>query len=159
MAWQLTDFGLTQEGPSGTSIRTRMSRGSEGYRGPELVIERSIVCQGSDVFALGCTLYELVAGVRLFARDHSVFTYMYTKVPPKPPQLEIDSRSSAYITQLMHAMLGLDYDYRPSARDILRELGGHGDDWRLGVLKRAKDLAYPDYTSQDWEMMHWLPHW
>jgi len=158
-AWQLTDFGLTQEGPRGTRIRTRMSRGSEGYRGPELVRDNSIVCQGSDLFALGCTLYEMVAGVRLFQRDYNVFMYMFTQAPPSPPQVETDSRTSAYVKELMQAMLGLNYDYRPSARDVLVELGGNKESWRSDMLKRAELLGYPHHTSQDWDMMRWEPHW
>jgi eukaryotic-like serine/threonine-protein kinase len=158
-AWQLTDFGLTQEGVSGVAIRTRMSRGSEGYRGPELVIERSVVCQQSDMFALGCVLHELVTGKQLFPRDYYVFNFMFNKQLPNRPQLEIDKRSIAYINELRNAMLDVMWENRPSARDVMKELGGAKDNWRESIAMRSRDLRYLDETSQDWELMRWKPFW
>ena len=160
-AWQITDFGLTEEGVSGLAYHTGHSRGTQGYRGPELLKEEhdSIVCQPSDVFALGCTLFELAAGKKLFPRDYNVWDYERTNQRPQNPDPKVDSRTRAYVPELLNAMLALDPWKRPAARDILKELGGDGEDWYEVLTTRMVDLQYPSSGSEDWQLMRWIPQW
>ena len=137
-----------------------MSRGSEGYRGPELVDEKSVVVQDSDVFALGCILHELVMGQQLFHRDISVFEFMYSGEMPKHPVVDTDARSRAYICELRNSMLCLDWQCRPSARDILDEIGGTQTvEWRKRAAERSKRLEYPSECLDEWKEMKWRPFW
>lgn len=158
-AWQIADFGLTHEGASGMSIVTGLSRGSEGYRGPEMIKDRSVVAQQTDIFALGCTLGEVITGKQLFPRDFDVFHYMYTAKLPTTPPLEVDNRSNVYISELMRAMLGLNWRKRPTASDILNEIGDPEISWETSLVVRTKEMDYPNQDSPTWLEMRWKPYW
>lgn len=157
--WQITDFGLTEQVPSRVARSTGFSRGSEGYRGPELLRERAVVCQQCDIFSLGCILYELAAGRALFPRDFSVYNYMLTKQRAPAPEGRMDARGQCYLREILGAMLELDWWKRPSARDILLEIGGQEDDWHESFLDRARHLKYPARGDKKWTEMKWLPYW
>lgn len=158
-AWQIADFGLTQEGASGISIVTGFSRGSEGYRGPEMVRGRSVVSQQTDIFALGCTIYEVITGKRLFPRDYDLYEYMHTAQLPQISSLEVDEHSNVYISELTKAMLDLNWRKRPSAADILEEIGDPESNWQVSLLERVKEMDYPNENSPIWHKMHWRPYW
>jgi eukaryotic-like serine/threonine-protein kinase len=78
-AWKITNFGLTFEGNSRHAYTTRHARGTESYRAPELVRERSIVTKNSDIWALGCILYELAFSKKAFPTDYRVFEYIHSR--------------------------------------------------------------------------------
>ena len=158
-AWQITDFGLTHEGASGISIVTGFSRGSEGYRGPELIKERSVVAQQTDIFALGCTLTEVITGKQLFPHDFDVFQYMYTGKLPETPSLEVDKRSKIYVSELLKAMLDLNWRKRPSTSDILEEIGNPEINWKISLMNREKEMGYPSEDNLAWCHMRWKPYW
>src|SRR5436190_7733490 len=100
-AWQVSDFGLTQQGTSRIARYTHHCRGSEGYRGPEMVRGIPLVCKQTDIFSLGCLAYELATGMKLFERDYDLFEYMSTRRRPQVPQLEIDGLSQILLSQLI----------------------------------------------------------
>ena len=141
------------------SIVTGLSRGSEGYRGPEMIKDRAVVAQQTDIFALGCTLGEVITGKQLFPRDFDVFHYMYTAQLPLTPPLDVDNRSNVYISELMRAMLGLNWRKRPTAYDILNEIGDPETNWELSLGDRTKQMHYPDQDSPSWLEMRWKPYW
>ena len=124
-----------------------------------MVREKSVVSQQTDIFALGCTLSEVITGKQLFPRDFDVFQYMYTASVPQRPALEVDPRSNAYISGLMSAMLEIDWRNRPSATDIVREIGDPQIDWREWLATRAEEHEYPDETSLRWSQMKWKRYW
>ena len=124
-----------------------------------MVKDRSVVSQQTDIFALGCTVSEVITGKQLFPRDFDVFQYMYTAILPQDSALEVDARSKAYIAGLMSAMLEIDWRNRPSATDILREIGDPQIDWREWLDTRAKEQRYPDETSSSWVQRKWKRYW
>jgi serine/threonine protein kinase len=158
-AWQIADFGLTHEGASGIAIVTGLSRGSEGYRGPEMIKIPHVVAQQTDIFALGCTLGEVITGKQLFSCDYNIFEYMYSAILPKIPSFEVDERSNVYASEIMKAMLGLNWRKRPTANDILKEIGDPEVNWQLSLARRAKEMGYPEEDSPAWQKMHWRPYW
>jgi serine/threonine protein kinase len=48
------------------------ARGTIGYRSPELITESPTFTSKSDIWALGCILYELVTGWPLFENEIAV---------------------------------------------------------------------------------------
>jgi serine/threonine protein kinase len=82
--WKLADFGSTAEATSKRLNTTRFSRGTSGYRAPEtLDLINPRFNQKSDIFALGCIIYELVTGEKLFFEDFVVFSYSTSGKLPK----------------------------------------------------------------------------
>ncbi len=96
---KVLDFGLAQIqeviSPEATSVFAPQSEtvtgpvyGTVGYIAPELV-EGAGADPRSDIFALGCVLYEMVSGRRAFRRDSAPETLWASlrEEPPRPSSL------------------------------------------------------------------------
>jgi serine/threonine protein kinase len=118
-AWKITDFGLTSEGTSRRAGTTVLARGTSGYRAPELVRDQYVSYE-SDIWSLGCIFYELASAKQLFSKDIDVLDhYYYSKGKLDIPLLPVDERLNSSLTQLIGAMLQIDWWRRPSARSVL----------------------------------------
>ncbi|MGD8251346.1 MAG: serine/threonine-protein kinase [Desulfobacterales bacterium] len=78
---KIMDFGIAQ-------MTERTSEkglwGTPSYMSPEQLREETVVAQ-SDIFSLGCVLYELLTGVRAFGGDNDFSViYKITREEPKP---------------------------------------------------------------------------
>ena len=119
-AWKITDFGLTSEGTSKYPYTTQFARGTEGYRAPELIREHSFVSQASDIWGLGCILYELVFKIKAFTCDYHVFEYIHNERKLEISDIPISERLKTYSSELILRMLDVDWRKRPSAPDVRR---------------------------------------
>lgn len=97
---KVTDFGLAKvlaEDPTHSQTRSGMPMGTPQYMAPEQIRNARDVDQRADIWALGCILYELVAGRRPFDGPDIIELYgtigagRYTPitelVPGLPPHL------------------------------------------------------------------------
>jgi eukaryotic-like serine/threonine-protein kinase len=90
---KILDFGLARWTPSSTSPQTESPTltqenailGTAGYMSPEQVRGTPADAR-SDIFSLGCVLYEMVAGRRAFSRETSAQT-MAAILETQPPEL------------------------------------------------------------------------
>jgi WD40 repeat protein len=76
-AWKLADFGISSEITTG--MITLYSKGTPGYRAPELLLEYPKYSEKVDIWALGCILYELVVGTKPFSSDIAVSEYRHSQ--------------------------------------------------------------------------------
>lgn len=74
--WKIADFGATSEGSSNGFFATVYSRGTPSYRAPELLSCPPFYNNKSDIWALGCILYELATGMKTFSADLDVKLYV-----------------------------------------------------------------------------------
>lgn len=130
--WKITDFGLASEGNSKRATTTHNARGTACYRAPELVQPEPSVSKQSDIWALGCILYELITGFMAFPSDCSTYEYMNARIQkPAITDLAVDGRLKACLTQLVSAMLEINWWERPSASavvEIFRSISGKRTD-------------------------------
>jgi eukaryotic-like serine/threonine-protein kinase len=126
---KVLDFGLAQmKPPAGgfdeTSPHVPVATepgtilGTVGYMAPEQVRGQSADVR-SDVFSLGCVLYEMVSGQRAFARETAVET-MTAILHDEPPDARDSSKSvPAELQRIIEHCLEKSPDQRfQSARDL-----------------------------------------
>jgi serine/threonine protein kinase len=109
---------------SKTVISTELSRGTPSYRAPELLAEHPTFSDESDIWALGCILFELAAKRKAFSSDWEVHDYAVTRrKPPVPLRDSITSELRAPLVYLIHEMLCVKFKDRPKAQELCRVFG------------------------------------
>ena len=104
------------EGHSGQEQTTLWARGTPGYRAPELLLpnyqltgsDNSRFSKKSDIWALGCILYELAFKTKAFPRDINVFEYAHHKRRVDIHDLPMTERVKAYLRELVYRMLEIE---------------------------------------------------
>ncbi|MFH2219991.1 MAG: serine/threonine-protein kinase [Pseudomonadota bacterium] len=140
---KITDFGIAYIDTDHTSQKGII--GSPCYMSPEQVKEEAVVDQ-SDIFSLGCVLYELLAGQKAFVGDNH-FAVMYKITHEDPPSiLEVRKDIPAILDKITMRALAKDpkkryqtcmdmaYDLRVALRGI------------IGTVKKSKVEDVVDYV-------------
>jgi serine/threonine protein kinase len=121
--WKLADFGTASDATSKQLNTTRYSRGTTGYRSPEILdMKEAKYNNRTDIFALGCIVYEIVTGQKLFPDDMAIVSYaLKGTLGPNilwPPTGGSSSDRLQDLERLTASMLELDPLKRPNARSI-----------------------------------------
>jgi serine/threonine-protein kinase len=115
---KITDFGLAQK--IGRARRTKSGHimGTAKYMAPEL-IEGTYAYPQTDVYALGCLAYEMIAGRPPFEADHSeVFMDLHLYARQKPlidVKKGIDRNLSLFVDKMLEKSMSKRV---PSARMV-----------------------------------------
>jgi len=106
---RITDFGIAQIKSDSTISKGII--GSPSYMSPEQVKEEN-VADKSDIFSLGCVLYELLTGEKAFPGDN-YFSIMYKITNTEPdPMREIRSEIPAILEKITKKALAKDPEER-----------------------------------------------
>ncbi|MCL2782200.1 MAG: serine/threonine protein kinase, partial [Actinomycetia bacterium] len=121
----LTDFGVARLAETGTSVKLTTGIGTADYMAPEM--SGASAGAPADVYAVGITLYELLAGHTPFGRD-SFQAIALRHITCQPPALE---GLPATLWAHLSSMLAKNPASRPTAataearlRALLPELAG-----------------------------------
>lgn len=114
-AAKLLDFGLAC-GISGVHSVTRPGNvvGTPGYMSPEQVGGDEDVAAPTDVFSLGCVLYECLTGRPAFSGRHVAAILAKILLEPAPSARRARPEISAELEHLLMRMLAKDPSRRPS---------------------------------------------
>jgi serine/threonine protein kinase len=121
----LTDFGLTKRTSSQSGItKTGLFVGTIDYAAPEQVKGWPVDAR-ADVYALGCVLFEMVAGQPPFRRENEYAT-MYAHTSEAPPLLSsVAPGAPPALDAVLSRALSKEPDERfPSAGDLARAVSG-----------------------------------
>nr|XP_033770218.1 3-phosphoinositide-dependent protein kinase 1 [Geotrypetes seraphini]XP_033770219.1 3-phosphoinositide-dependent protein kinase 1 [Geotrypetes seraphini]XP_033770221.1 3-phosphoinositide-dependent protein kinase 1 [Geotrypetes seraphini] len=132
---QITDFGTAKVLPSDSKqARANSFVGTAQYVSPELLAEKS-ACKSSDLWALGCIIYQLVAGLPPFRAGNEYLIFQ------KIIKLEYDFPEKFFpkARDLVEKLLVLDYTKRLGCE----EMGGYEP------LK-----AHPFFEHIAWKNLH-----
>jgi serine/threonine-protein kinase len=132
--------------PGGTEMGTVM--GTVGYMAPEQVRGERADAR-SDIFALGCVLYEMVSGQRAFAGDTGV-EMMAAILKEEPPQLSSSGALlPAELERSIHRCLEKSPEARyQSAADLAYNLRSIGSGSEVSMASRTVDTrTKPSWTS------------
>jgi eukaryotic-like serine/threonine-protein kinase len=120
---KVLDFGLARRAAIETSAGAHGPVfGTLRYMSPEQARGESLT-PASDIFSFGLVLFELVAGRRAFAdaAPLDAMRAILTQDPPAP--VSVNPRVPAALNSLILAMLAKDPAQRPSAAEVVQQLG------------------------------------
>ncbi|KAA0704467.1 3-phosphoinositide-dependent protein kinase 1 [Triplophysa tibetana] len=132
---QITDFGTAKQLSSESKqARANSFVGTAQYVSPELLTEKS-ACKSSDLWALGCIIYQLVAGLPPFRAGNEYLIFQ------KIIKLEYEFPDKFFpkAKDLVEQLLSLD----PCKRIGCEEMGGYGP------LK-----SHPFFETVGWDDVH-----
>ena len=126
---KLTDFGLARL-TDGDATRTQAVAGTLAYMSPEQVRSLPTLDHRSDLFSLGLTAYEALAGRLPFSRDGGEFTVMRAIVEESfPPPTEFRAEVPSAVAASLMRSLAKDPAHRYQSAGEMREaLAAAGDD-------------------------------
>ncbi len=142
---KILDFGLARrvdDADARGHTQTGVAIGTPHYMSPEQARGEPDLSTASDMFSLGCILYEGLTGTRPFAATHALATLMMicvdepvrvTSLPPFVPVLLAD---------LVHAMLSKQPASRPTPACAASEL----EHLRTNTGDDASPAASPEFS-------------
>ncbi|MEM6797699.1 MAG: protein kinase, partial [Acidobacteriota bacterium] len=128
-AVKVSDFGLAFVVSSMTSDSTELS-GTPGYVPPEVIHQRSYTSD-ADLFGLGATLYESLAGRHPLAGDSLRDVILNTMNGRIRPLREAVSGVPGELDELITALLSVEPESRPRAASVVERLESLSVDRRL----------------------------
>ena len=148
---KLLDFGLakvtTKEDRLVAKTRTGQMLGTPLYMSPEQCKSKG-VDHRTDIYALGCMAYEMLAGRVPFDADNiaELISAHLVAEPPRPSKLAPDI--SPILDELLFKMIAKNADERPTLADVRRQLSSvlTRPSAPIGAVS-AEDLTPPPPTG------------
>jgi serine/threonine protein kinase len=114
----LTDFGLARAGDDVTMTRSGIIAGTPQYMSPEQAHGESLDGR-SDLFSLGCVLYEMATGVSPFKADSPMATLRRLVDEPPRPMTALNPELPQWFVGIVNRLLEKDPSRRfRSAREV-----------------------------------------
>lgn len=138
---KIGDFGIARflDDPGAALTATGQIVGTSLYLAPERALGKP-AGPASDVYALGCVLYQLLTGRPPFHADTAVaILHQHLDAAPVPPrELGVSGLPPAFENYLL-GLLAKDPEHRPAAQQVA--------DWFAGGAWRGRPEPLPDATS------------
>lgn len=137
--WKIADFGITAQFTSKSARTTKYGRGSDNYLAPELLAEHAVVTRKTDIWGLGCILYELAVGRTAFNGYGRIREFSASGQGLEIPVLPFQKYHSIFVVDIIHELLEPDPARRPSAVELGGKLRTNVD---LTVLNNVPRRAF-----------------
>jgi serine/threonine protein kinase len=99
------------------------SRGTSGYRAPEVLREEAIYTNKVDIWAIGCILYELATGNKTFHDDWAAREYAFGSDEISLPEVSSwPSFANSQLFDLLKQLLQKEWNKRPDAKSLCSSL-------------------------------------
>jgi serine/threonine protein kinase len=118
----ITDFGLAKDSQGSVLTRPGQALGSVDYMAPEQIRSED-VSAATDVYALGCVVYECLCGAPPFAdRQGMRVLWAHLQDPPVNPRVKRPDLSPEFGAAIMRALEKNPSQRPQSATEFAREL-------------------------------------
>jgi len=153
---KLGDFGISKRilPQDTTTFHTQVS--TQIYGAPEVLglnstSETSVYTNAVDIWSLGCVIYELLAGTRLFASATQVSGYILGIWPfPEDKLKALPTPTDDAGISFLKSMLSIQPEDRPTAADAF------GNEWLVDLKSEDEDGGDDQYeTAQSGEESSW----
>jgi len=119
---KLVDFGLVRL-PDAPGITRAGAMGTPAYMAPEQIADGRQASERSDLYALGCILYELVAHERAFQGADVLTLYKAAQEEDYLPLIKVVPDAPDYVADVVTQLLRVDPEERfASVADVLETL-------------------------------------
>jgi tetratricopeptide (TPR) repeat protein len=131
-------------------VVTATGRGTQGYRAPEVLSDSVTGFNNkADIWAVGCILYELMTGNKLFTNDFHVREYQFSDMAVKISVRDVPHVLQLHLSEIVTELLHRDYQQRPSAKQLLWVFHAYLIIVRLSIIER-RDLAKSLPSHREW---------
>lgn len=151
---KLTDLGLVKALESNTRLTTDGAIvGTYSYLAPEQILSGELT-SASDLYALGCCLYEACTGQPVFVGNTDFeMLEQHLRSQPVPPR-QHQSELPLDLESLILALLDKKPEKRPAAAEVAERLKAMLGDEAEGDLVLDAPVAEPETEQQGW-----IPDW
>jgi len=131
---RVVDFGVARRAHETKSVtRTGMIVGSCAYMSPEQALAQRDVDARSDLFSLGCVLYECVTGLRAFGARDATAALAKVLLDEPAPVRQLVPQTPRALAEVVSWLLQKDRAARPATARLVAErlravVGGGGRD-------------------------------
>ncbi len=143
---KVLDFGAAQLGAARQVTRTGVIVGTPGYLSPEQARGGHALDARTDVFSLGCVLFECITGRPAFVGEHAIALLAQIILEEAPRASTLRRGIRRDLDDLVARMLAKDPDARPrDGASVASELAAlakaTGDDVPAGIAPRRPSLT------------------
>ena len=117
----LTDFGLARAADDAALTRRGLIAGTPQYMSPEQA-QGEFVDSRSDLFSLGCVLYEMATGVSPFRADSTLATLRRLVDHPPPSLSTLNPELPPWFVAIVNRLLEKDPSHRYATAQEVSEL-------------------------------------
>ena len=120
--WKIADFGLSSPGHTSQSVATLEGRGGPCYRPPELLREvpDPSYTKKLDIWAVGCILYEVCVGKKLFSGDRATLIFALERKEVEVDLNDLVEEQRESIRRAIKSALQINPSDRPSVNDLMK---------------------------------------
>ena len=143
---KLGDFGLSKSLSAGATNNTMTgtAMGSPHYISPEQVRGRRDIDFRADIYGLGCTLFHMICGRRVYEDDAALTVFLKHVTDPPPPVLDIFPECPPAIVALLGKMLAKPPEQRHQSYDeLIAEILRARQEIESGVEAAPAEVAAP----------------
>ena len=138
----VADFGIARAVGGATITQTGFSVGTPHYMSPEQASGSATVDGRSDIYAVGCVLYEMLAGEPPFTGPTAQAIVLRSMTEaPRPLTASREGLSPAIEAVVTRSLTKNPADRWQTAADFGKALGGAEDQLRLGPISGARTPA------------------
>jgi tetratricopeptide (TPR) repeat protein len=133
----ITDFGLARTFGEGENLTVHGAiLGTPSYMAPEQVTGGEVTAS-TDIYSLGCVLYEMVTGAPPFVGANSFSTaFKRVQEDPRPPHQHVPGLDPAWDAAILRCLERDPADRFAQASDVAAALGG--EEFALGPRRRRR---------------------